>query len=212
MKGILDVNSRSASVLELLAYYDSDLKVDVPLEKGEIGLLKTFRAYIYYRDSISEPLDTNKAWLSLQLEDFQRLCVSKEWFTISENPGKGLAPASSGGNNNNRDAVADFKRGIKGDINLFPTLKQDKQWNVWQRATIAQAGAQDLSKVLDSNYIPVIPTDQALFQEKQKYMYAVFEPTLILSEKGKALVREHTNDFGAQHVYIIRFEINERHD
>jgi hypothetical protein len=80
------------------------------------------------------------------------------------------------------------------------TLKQDKQWDVWQRATIAQARAQDLSEVLNGNYVPVIPTDQALFCEKQKYMYAVFERTL-LSDKGKALVREHTANFNAQHVY-----------
>ncbi len=126
--------------------------------------------------------------------------MSKEWFTISKNPGKGLASASSGRNNHPRDAVADFKRGIKRDIGLFSTLKQDKQWDVWQRATIAQARAQDLSEVLDGNYVPVIPTDQALFREKQKYMYAVFERTL-LSDKGKALVREHIDGFNAQHVY-----------
>ena len=36
-----------------------------------------------------------------------------------------------------------------------------------------------------------------LFQEKQKYMYAVFERNL-LSDKGKALVRERMHDFDAQ--------------
>jgi hypothetical protein len=201
VKGILDLNSMSASVLESLKYYDSDTKTLIPLEKGEIGWLKTFRSYIYYRDSINESLDSNDAWLSLQLEDFQRFRVSKEWFTISENPGKALVSSSSRGNNSNsRDAVANFKRGIKRDIGLFSTLKQDKQWDVWQRATIAQARAQDLSEVLDDNYVPVTPTDQALFQEKKKYMYAVFERTL-LSDKGKALVREHTADFDAQQVY-----------
>jgi hypothetical protein len=99
-----------------------------------------------------------------------------------------------------RDAVSDFKRGIKRDIGLFPALKQDKQWDVWQRATIAQARAQDLSEVLDTSYLPVTPGDQALFREKQKYMYAVFKRTL-LSDKGKALVHDHMSDFNAQNVY-----------
>jgi hypothetical protein len=164
-------------------------------------LLKTLRAYIYYRDSIHDPLDSSKAWIALQLEDFQQFRVSKEWFIISKNPGKVLVSSSSGGHNNHsRDLVADFKRGIKCDIGLFPNIKQDKQWDVWQRATIAQARAQDLSEVLDSKYILVTPADQALFQEKPKCMYAVFERTL-LSNKGKALIREHTIDFNAQLIY-----------
>jgi hypothetical protein len=64
-------------------------------------------------------------WIDLSLEDFQNFRVSKEWFTISENPGKVLSGTSSG-SNQARDPVADFKRGIKRDIGLFPTLKQDK--------------------------------------------------------------------------------------
>jgi hypothetical protein len=64
-------------------------------------------------------------WIDLSLEDFQNFRVSKEWFTISENPGK-VFSAPSPGNSQTRDLVASFKRGIKRDIGLFPTLKQDK--------------------------------------------------------------------------------------
>jgi hypothetical protein len=128
IKGILDINSMSSSALEKLSYDDPISKANVPLEKGEIGLLTTFRAYIFYRASIGEPIDTAIKWLDLSLEEFQKFRVSKEWFTISENPGKVLAPTSTG-YNHTRDAVADFKRGIKRDIGLFPTLKQDKQWD-----------------------------------------------------------------------------------
>ena len=39
-----------------------------------------------------------------------------------------------------------------------------------------------------------------LFEEKQKYMYAVFERTL-LTDQGKAYVCEHQEDFDAQAVY-----------
>jgi hypothetical protein len=41
---------------------------------------------------------------------------------------------------------------------------------------------------------------RSLFEEKQKYMYTAFERTL-LSDKGKALVREHTIDYDAQTVF-----------
>jgi hypothetical protein len=197
-RGILDLYSLSTGTLESLSYKDSENK-DVPLGKGDIGLLKTLRAFIYHKDSIGKTIDSINKWTSVSLEAFQRFRVSKEWFSISENPGKPY-PHSNNGSSHIRDSVSDFKRGIKRDTSLFPTLKQDKQWDVWQRATIAQARAQDLSKILDHKYTPTNPTDTALFAEKKKYMYAVFERTL-LSDKGKALVREHTLDYDAQRVY-----------
>jgi hypothetical protein len=202
VKGILGVNSMASTTLETLSYDDNITKVNTPLEKGEIGLLTTFCAFIFYRASIGEPIDSVQKWNDLSLEDFQNFRVSKEWFTISENPGKVFtASTSSSGGNQSRDPIADFKRGIKRDIGLFPTLKQDKQWDVWHRATLAQARAQDLMEILQVPlYVPVTPSDQGLFAEKQKYMYAVFKHTL-LSDKGKALVREHTVDFDAQTVY-----------
>jgi hypothetical protein len=84
LKGILDLNSMSANTLENLTYRDVSSNTDTTLKKGESGLLKTFRAYIYYRDSISDPLDSHKKWMSITLEDFQRFRISKEWFTISK--------------------------------------------------------------------------------------------------------------------------------
>jgi hypothetical protein len=200
VKGILGLNSMASAALETLSYNDATTKVNTPLKKGEIGLLRTFRAFIFYRASLGEPIDSMQKWTDLSLENFQNFRVSKEWFTISENPGKAFSAPSSG-NNQSRDLIAEFKQGIKRDVNLFPTLKQDKQWDIWHRATLAQARAQDLIEILQvPTYLPVTPSDQGLFAEKQKYMYAVFERTL-LSDKGKALVREHIVDFDAQTVY-----------
>jgi hypothetical protein len=58
VKGILGITSMSASVLDKLAWRNGLENVDIPLENGEIGLLKTFRAYIYYRDSINDAIDS----------------------------------------------------------------------------------------------------------------------------------------------------------
>ena len=70
----------------------------------------------------------------------------------------------------------------------------------WQRATMAQARAQDVSEVLDPTFKPSTTADHTLFDEKQKYMYAVFEKTL-LTDKGKALVRNHQKRYDAQLIY-----------
>jgi hypothetical protein len=110
-RGILDVNSLSASTLDALFYTDAN-STTIPLGKGNIGLIKTFRAYVYYKDAIGEPIDNLEKWTALTLGDFQRFRVSKEWFAISENPGKAI-PSNTPGSNASRDAVSDFKRGIK---------------------------------------------------------------------------------------------------
>jgi hypothetical protein len=116
---------------------------------------------------LTTPLIRTKKWLSITLEQFQRFRISKEWFSTSEKTGK-IITAPSNNASHLRDPTSEFKRGIKRDISMFPTLKQDKEWDVWQRAVFPQACAQDLIKVLMASYVPVIPANQSLFQEKQK--------------------------------------------
>ena len=65
---------------------------------------------------------------------------------------------------------------------------------------MAQACAQNVSKILDSSYKPNSTNETLLFDEKQKYMYAVFEKTL-LTDKGKALVQNHQRKYDAQLIY-----------
>ena len=71
------------------------------------------------------------------------------------------------------DLVKEFKCDIKHDITQFPTLNDDAQWDNWNRSTVAQARAQDIAGVLDPGYIPITQESVDLFQEKQKFMYAV---------------------------------------
>jgi hypothetical protein len=58
----------------------------------------------------------------------------------------------------------------------------------------SQARAQDVSDVLDSTYIPVTQDEVNLFTEKQKFLYAVIE-TKVLTVRGKAIIRDHEDDF-----------------
>jgi len=54
--------------------------------------------------------------------------------------------------------------------------------------------------VLNPNYRAVTADNKALFAEKNKFMHAVFDKTL-QTDRGKKYVREHEEDFNAQHVY-----------
>jgi hypothetical protein len=63
-----------------------------------------------------------------------------------------------------------------------------------------QACAQDVAKILDPTYKPTKPKDKLCFDEKQKYVYAVFEQKLLM-DKGKALVCMYEATADAQSIY-----------
>jgi hypothetical protein len=71
-----------------------------------------------------------------------------------------------------------FKKTIKHDPSVFMVYKDEKQRDTWQHSTLAQARPQDVAEVLDSSFTPTTPDEIALFNEKKKFMYAVFECTL----------------------------------
>jgi hypothetical protein len=99
-----------------------------------------------------------------------------------------------------RDPLSDYRRGVRRDPNAFTALKEDKQWDSWQRGTIAQARAQDLSEILDSNFVPATPETTELFVEKQKFLFALFNKVL-LTDQGRLLVRQYASTFDAQKVF-----------
>jgi hypothetical protein len=53
---------------------------------------------------------------------------------------------------------------------------------------------------LDSNFVPATPKATELFVEKQKFFYALFDKVL-LTDKGKSLVRQYASTFDAQKVF-----------
>ena len=57
-----------------------------------------------------------------------------------------------------------------------------------------------MGDVVDKKYVPVRPEDQALFAEKQHYMYSVFVDKL-QTDKGKEIVRLHQANSDAQKNY-----------
>ena len=70
---------------------------------------------------------------------------------MPSNPSHGLS-GSSGITSCQLTPVESFKRSIKLDSGQFTNLKDEKCWDAWQRNTLATARAQDVYKVLDSDY------------------------------------------------------------
>jgi hypothetical protein len=100
-----------------------------------------------------------------------------------------------------RSELAAFKKGIKRDATLFPTLKDERYQDSWHRQFEIQIKAQDLDDIIDPNYKPnpSDPDEVQLFKMKQTFVYSVLE-RVVQTSKGKSIMRD-TKDFDAQSAY-----------
>jgi hypothetical protein len=182
--------------LKGLTYIDN--KVHRPLKLGHFHKLRLYRTYVYHqhgKDASYDGTDVTKdefEKFSSSNECIRLMTLSQPYQTVPANPNAVMSSTQT--------ELATFRKGIKRDASLFPVMNQDSQWDSWNRSIVSIARAQAVEQVLDSTYVPVLLEEIALFNEKQKYLYSVFERTL-QSDKGKAIVRSHEDKFDAQKVY-----------
>jgi hypothetical protein len=199
IKNVQDFLSLIETDIEKLSFIATAGEDPIAIGPGQRGILRAFIAFIRYRAAQDNPIGDK--WNEITKAEFDTYRVGPSYngtifgSPLARNPG---TPAAS--STHARDAVADFKRGIKRDPSQFPTLKDEKQWDNWDRTNRAQARAQGVEQILDSSYVPTTTEDKALFEVKQMYMFAVFEKTL-LTDQGKAYVREFEKESDAQSIY-----------
>jgi hypothetical protein len=200
---IFDLTTVTDDVIDNLIYVDpADPGKIYPVKKGDKMLLRCFLAYQIYLESESGGEFNYKSITQTSFDNFRispsyRATVNRPDPTTSV-PAASTTSAPS--HSSIYSPVAMFRRAIKKDPSLFPTLKDDKYHDVWHRSFNTQAVAQDVSEVLDETYVPKTSDDIALFTEKQKYIYAVLE-SKVLTDRGKAIIRDHEHDFDAQQAY-----------
>ena len=191
--GITDVESLlTLGVLEIHDLTYKDGNTTHKIRKGHCGLVYAMIALSLKRDQDGNSI--NQEWVNVDQEEFDKFRISSEYVSARAGvPNPNATPvAVTSHSTRPRDPLSEFRRTIRRDANSFIPFKEDKQWDSWQRSTVAQARAQDLSDVLDKYYHPTTPEAVELFQEKQKFLYAVFEK-ILLTDKGKAIVRKHQN-------------------
>jgi hypothetical protein len=175
---IRQVITMTQTEIDALTYPDAaNATISVPVPVPALAFLRILKAYHVYRHEEGDSIGDD--WTSIMVEAFDTFRVD-DYNVITSTSPPGYTPRRSGGappvvTPRQRDPVADFKKGIKRDPTLFLAFKMEKQWVSWQRSTLAQARAQDVADVLDPTYVPSLPEDKLLFEEKQKYLYAVFD-------------------------------------
>ena len=174
-------------------------------------LLMVFLDYVRYRVYKQEPI--TDSWDIITQEEFQNFRVSPDYLIAKPSNATvadfGLlakarttstpspVPATS---TSKYSAEEIFKRGIKRDQTLFPTLKDERFHDSWHRSFENQAHAQGIAEVIDPNYTPSTQSEKDVFLLMQTFMYAVLE-NKVLTSKGKEIVRKHEATKDAQAAY-----------
>jgi len=168
---------------------------DKQLQKHHIGKMRSLSQWHRYLMSKNGKRLTNDEWHNLNKDSFDD-------FRVSYHPSSGTMPIPPTQNSSNakQSAVLDFKRGIKCDVTAYPTLKDEKYFDQFKMAMVAQARAHDIEEVFDPEYKPANPDDMALFLEKQKFAFAVLMKC-IQTDTGKTFVRLHQDTSDAQLVW-----------
>jgi hypothetical protein len=141
IENVEDLGSLIETDIEKLSFIATAGEDHIAIGPGHRGILRAFIAFIRYRAAQDNPIGDN--WNEItKVEEFDTYCVGPSFNgTIFGSPSVNNPGTPSASSTHARDAVADFKRGIKRDPSHLPILKDDKQWDGWNRSYIAQARA-----------------------------------------------------------------------
>ena len=94
-----------------------------------------------------------------------------------------------------------FKKGIKIEIAVYPSLKNERYFDGFKRSLFIVAKSNECNEVLDPTYTPGSePQEQEFFEAKQTFMFSVFNANL-QTDMGKTIVRRHLANTDDQAVW-----------
>jgi hypothetical protein len=115
-----------------LVYNKSDTETNVPVKWFERKLVKIFISYVGYARSNGNDLSDNNEWGAITREDFDKYRTSPAYNSLMRQssdttPTATTAPGSTEAVTPvaSRNPAELFRRGIKRDSTLFPTLKDE---------------------------------------------------------------------------------------
>ena len=189
---LLDLDREDIKALD---YVDEDEDNTItPIHRGGQGRIRVMQAYVRYLSE--EEIDDIQ---SLDHHDFNAFRM--DIYDPNEQPTPSpMKPKKSSPSTDIRQPADDFKKSIKRDKTQYKVFKEDKQWDNWRRTTIATARSHGCEDVFNPSYIPSSTEDLNLFEEKQKFIYSVFNDCL-QTDMGKSLVRLHESDYDAHEIY-----------
>ena len=195
--GVPDLLALPTSKISSLEYTGDDGVKKVP-EWATQALIQ-LKSFVYFQRS-----EGNTDYFSYTYDEYGDYLVDSY---NSEHPhgapspaSRSPAPGSKASGPYVRPPAEDFKKSNKRSKTDYKPFKEDKEWDSWHRSTLATARFHGCEDVLDPKYKPKTAEEKDLFDEKQKFLYSVFEEYL-LTDMGKRCVRQYSKTYDAQAVY-----------
>ena len=195
---ILDLVNLRQEDIDSLTYPDSEDKCILRnLNPGDKNIIRIFIKYTTYQTYNGDAIGDN--WTSITRSLFADYRNNNKVTTpthppiIQDSP-KITTPMIM-------PTPADkFRHSTKRDPTQFPIIKDENMKDIWHRKMNIQARVQGVSHVLDQNYTPTTLEEVELFDEMQKFMYAILDKN-VLTDQGRAIVRAHEATYNAQKAY-----------
>ena len=94
-----------------------------------------------------------------------------------------------------------FKKGIKREIAVYPSLKDERYFDGFKRILFIVAKSHKSNEVLDPTYTPGSePEQKELFEAKWTFIFSVLNANL-QTDMGKTIVRRHLTTTDAQSIW-----------
>jgi hypothetical protein len=149
---LLQLNDLDISKLEY-DVMENNTSTAHPLQKGDMGMIRSFIHYVHHRSSIYDPIGND--WLSVMTEmldefraDLTQIykfnSVDSIYTTLPPAMPSPLSVTTTPSYLSSQSPAILFKRGINRDFSAFPTLKDKKNNDQWHRTVTTMARAQDL--------------------------------------------------------------------
>jgi hypothetical protein len=187
------ISSQTEEIIDALTYGTEEEASEVPILKSDKALLSTLLEYVIHKDSIADLIGND--WTNITKEEFDQFRISPSYIVMRRNRKSGVpflpSVAKSPSVPKALPSSAElFKKGIRRDQILFPTLKDEKFHDSWHRSFENQAHAQKVAEVWDTTYKLTSPVEMEVFKMIQIFVYAILE-NKVLTSKGKEIVRKY---------------------
>ena len=134
---LLDMNGQTLSALRYTVV-TGDTPTAEALSPRVIGKIQAFLSFaVWLGRNGQHPGRDDAKWLALTAEQFIDYRMSEHYISMNNGWSTSSSTSTSTTLTTSRDPVSEFRRGIKRDPNLFPTLRDDKHWDSWRRSTIS---------------------------------------------------------------------------
>jgi hypothetical protein len=143
-----NLSSISDTELASLAYRIGENQPPRSLTSVAKVVFRVFRSYIQYAAMSGDPI-LPAQYIDITVENIEifRSGVYMTQYLTNNPPPAANTSATSASSAYTKAAI--FKKGMKRDPTIYPTLKNDAGWDYWQRVTCAAAATQDCALVFD---------------------------------------------------------------